>query len=289
VATHLLSSAHVAQTFKIQVMQPAQTRESKRRFPVVYLTDGNAVFDFCRGIAQLMQASERESPPFILVAIGYPSDSPFAGNVLRGRDLSFEDCPDFITGCQFLQQWDGVLSAAPGTSPRYGAENFQRFIDAELIPFIDREYPTAPRHRTYFGHSAGGGFGLFTLFTQTRLFQNYIVSSPILTYHGTTAGGVRYEYHDFMLERARTFIASGQSLEGVRLYMSVGAEEELDPLNANWQLTSSFYRMVSWLRAAAIPGLKLMAEAFPGETHTTAWPIAFMHGIQAVFGTRQVA
>jgi hypothetical protein len=39
------------------------------------------------------------------------------------------------------------------------------------------------------------------------------------------------------------------------------------------------------MKAAAIPGLEFTSEAFSGETHTTVWPIAFMHGIRAVFGT----
>ena len=34
--------------------------------------------------------------------------------------------------------------------------------------------------------------------------------------------------------------------------------------------------------------VSMLAETLEGETHNTAWPIAFIHGIQAVFGTRLI-
>jgi uncharacterized protein len=285
VETHLIQSQHVRQTFQIEVMQPARRRNERTRFPVVYATDGNRSFEMLKGISHLIQATGREAPRFILVGIGYPSDSPVAGLALRARDFTF---PGYIRHRTSPPSMEGVLVVEEGAKDFDGAEDFQRFIGAELIPFIDEKYPTVPGDRTYFGHSQGGGFGLFTLFTQPGLFQRYIVSSPGLTYHGESSAGIRYEHYDFMLEEARKFLASGKSLDGVQLYMSVGAEEEFEPAVANWRLTSSLYRMTSLLKAAAVPGLQLMTEVFPGETHMTAWPVAFIHGIQAVFdkGTR---
>ncbi|MGO8973740.1 MAG: alpha/beta hydrolase [Steroidobacteraceae bacterium] len=273
----------MAQTYQIQVMRPMQRRGETRRFPVVYATDGNAVFDLFKGLSWLVQAYRQDAPAFILVAIGYPGDSPVTGEILRGRDLTFPGCPNWFDG--FEMPWEGVAAPENNTNGFGGAEDFQRFIGEELIPYIDEHYETVPGDRTYFGHSVGGAFGLFTLFTQAQLFNNYILSSPALAYHGETAAGVHYDANDFMLERAREFTTSGRSLTGIRLYMSVGTEEELEPLIANWHFTSSFYRMTALLRMAAIPDLNLMTEVFAGETHATVWPMAFMHGIQAVFAT----
>jgi hypothetical protein len=126
------------------------------------------------------------------------------------------------------------------------------------------------------------------LFTQPELFTNYIVSSPGLIYTGEMPGGFHYENFDCGLQMARAFIASGQSLEGVRLYMSVGTEEESEPGLAAWQLTSGFYRMAKLIKSAGLPGLEFMDEALQNETHGTTWPIAFMHGVQAVFGKRRI-
>lgn len=290
VEEHLIRSEYVAQTFKIQVMRPPQRTDERTRFPVVYVTDGNAAFDMLKSLSWLMQQfTEQESPRFILVAVGYPSASPGAGNRLRGRDLTFPGCPNFVIGVQLLEEWDEVLAPEVGAKDFCGAEDFQRFIGKELIEFIDGKYESLPGERIYFGHSAGGGFGLFTLFTQTELFRKYIISSPVLSYHGETPSGTRYENYDFMLQQAEDFIASGKSLAGIELYMSVGSEEEFEPLLANWRFTSSFYRMTALLKRAAIPGLKLMTEVFSGETHTTVWPVAFAHGVQTIFATRRAA
>jgi predicted alpha/beta superfamily hydrolase len=284
VETHLVRSKYVAQTFKIQVMRPLQKKGEVRGFPVVYVTDGNAVFDMFKSISWLMQSFKPESSPFILIAIGYPGDAPVAGELLRGRDLTFPGCPDFFSGLQLLRDLEGVLAPEEGAKYFCGAADLQRFISEELIPFIDEKYETLHGDRTYFGHSMGGGFGLFTLFTQTHMFRSYVLSSATVNYHGEAPSGTCYVNHDFMLQRARDFIASGKALHGIKLYMSVGTEEEFEPLIANWQFTSSFYRITALLKAAAIPGLKLTTEVFQGETHMSAWPIAFIHGMRAMFG-----
>lgn len=282
--THLVASKYVSQMFKIQVLRPLQESRSNRRFPVVYATDGNAVFDMLKGLCGLLQAFNPQWPRFVLVTIGYPGDSPVAGELLRGRDMTFPGCPDYFSGFPLLRQWEGVLVPESGSPHFGGAEAYQRFIAEELIPLIDSRYETLPEDRTYFGHSLGGGFGLFTLFTQTSLFRRYVLSSPTLRYHGETPSGVRYRNHDFLLDRAREFLAGHPLLHGVKLYLSVGTQEEFEPLIANWQFTSSFYRLLALFEnAGRTAGLMPVTEVFPGERHATVWPIAFMHGIQAVF------
>jgi len=283
IETHLIRSRRVAQTFRIQVMLPAIKRGETTRFPVVYATDGNFAFDVLKGISYGMQQSERDARRFIVVGIGYPDDSPLAGAILRARDLTFPHYPKLSLKPPPVE---GVLVPREGAKDFYGAEDFQQFIRHELIPLMDERYMTLPGERTYFGHSAGGGFGLFTLFTQAELFKNYIASSPGLIYHGESTAGIRYENYDFVLDQARRFIASEKPLTGVKVYMSVGSEEEFEPNLSQWQLTSSFYRMAALMRRAAIPGLQLTTEVLTGETHMTAWPISFIHGIKAVFGTR---
>jgi predicted alpha/beta superfamily hydrolase len=199
---------------------------------------------------------------------------------LRQRDFSFPLYPKFPLKPPPIE---GVLVAEPGTPDYYGGANFQRFIGDELVPFIDANYNTIVGDRTFFGHSAGAAFGLATLFARPQLFSHYIISSPSVVYRGDAADpAVRYE-REFLVEEARKFVASGRSLPGIRLYMSVGTEEEFEPELLPWQLTSGFYRMAAVLRDRGIPGLQITTEVLQGETHMTAWPLSFMHGIQAVF------
>jgi len=281
VETHLVTSRIVTQTFKIEVMQPARTRGDATRFPVVYVTDGNFTFDALKGISYCMQSSRHDVAQFILVGISYPSDCPEAGAVLRGRDMSF---PGYPTQSTVPPPIEGVLVAPAGTKDQFGGEEFQQFLAEELIPFVDRNYPTIAGERSYFGHSLGASFGLSTLFTRSELFRGYIISSPGLSIHGETSAGIHCDNYDFLIREARQFIASEKSLRDTKVYISVGTEEEFEPGIQAWQLTSSFYRMAAVLKAANIPGLSVTTEAFSGETHMTVWPLAFIHGVQMVLG-----
>lgn len=285
VATHLIGSRYVRQTFKIEVMRPARRPGEVAKFPVVYATDGNLTFGMFRGISHLMQSSGTDAGRFMLVGIGYPSDDPHAGAMVRRRDLTFPGYPKLSSA---LPPHDGALLPEEGSKDFCGGEEFQQFIEHELIPFIDMTYESLPGERTYFGHSAGAGFGLFTLFSRPHLFKKYIISSPGLIFQGESPGGVRYDDYDFLLQRARNSLAVGASLQGIKVYMSVGTEEEFEQPLAGWRLTSSFYRMAALLQNLAIPGLELITEALAGETHATAWPIAYVHGIRALLGASHV-
>lgn len=282
VQTHFIESKHVKQTFKIQVMQPVQRRDEDTRFPVIYLTDANLVFDLFKGMSQVLQSSPKTSPRYILVGISYPGDSPIAGSQLRLRDLIMEGFPKFTLRTPVDE---GVLKPAEGSRTTHGACDFQEFIENELVPFVDDSYATCVGNRTYFGHSAGAQFGLFTLFTKPDLFKNYIVSSTPMIFHGVL-DGVQYDHCEFLFDEARRFIRTKPSLDDVKLYMSVGTEEEFEFNLKEVQMTSSFYKMAALLKTAAIPGLTVHAEALAGETHLTAWPISFVRGVQAIFGIR---
>jgi enterochelin esterase-like enzyme len=294
VETHLLRSERIKQTFKIQVAQPAMRKNETRRFPVVYVTDGNWVFDMFKSISWLLQMTTDDAPPFILVSIGYPSDEFHAGMVLRLRELTYPPYMnvDFKAVLDILKKgeignYEGMLLPEEGAKFIHGGENFRRFISEDVVPLIDRTYPTSPGERTYFGHSGGGYFGLYTLFTESSLFKNYIVSSPGLLYHGTGPDGVSYHYYDPGLQMLRTFLESGKSLEGISLYMSAGGEEEYERMLGAWQMLSGFYQFAKTVKNAQIPGLKFMTEVVAGETHNTVWPIAFIHGVQVMLGTRR--
>ena len=279
VATHLVASKHVDQTFRVQVMEPLRYPRERARFPVVYATDGNLLFDALKGISHCMQLTV--VPRFILVAIGYPSESPLGGALLRGRDLMFPGYPKVkLTSIPV----EGVLRAKKGTRQLYGAEAFRQFIERELVPLIDREHPTRPGERFFFGHSAGAGFGLFTLFTRPRLFRGYVLSSGGYSFDGKSSGGRHYRNHDFLFDKARGFIGRRSKPRGIHVYMSAGSEEEFDSAGNNWQFTSACLRMASLLKG--VEGLSVTAEILPGERHLTAWPVSFIHGLRYILGSR---
>jgi hypothetical protein len=56
---------------------------------------------------------------------------------------------------------------------------FSQFLEEELIPYIDKKYPTQP-YRTFLGHSLGGLRVTNTLVYQSQIFNSYIALDPSL-------------------------------------------------------------------------------------------------------------
>jgi predicted alpha/beta superfamily hydrolase len=281
VETRLLQSQFVDQTFKVEIALPPRARGDPRPLPTVYVTDGNAVFDMFRSLCWLMQRGERQWPPFILVAIGYPGETPVAGNLLRCRDLTFPGYPDVVTANPQLRHYPAPRAGTPSFG---GAEAFQQFLGRELFPSIERDFPVLPDRRTYFGHSMGGAFGLFTLATRPELFGDYVISSPVLAYDGVTPSGIEHRHDDFLKRRFAALERLETPYALTRLVMSVGLDEDQDEGLANWQMTKSYASFVKSLRARGWPNFEVFTREYEGRNHLSVWPVAFMDGITKIFG-----
>jgi predicted alpha/beta superfamily hydrolase len=143
-----ITSAHTRQTHPVDVWLPPSYAASARRYPTVYLLDGNLLFGAAASLA-LPLIWGGELPELIIVGIGY-------------ADL------------QSYDTWGELRSRSFDTE----ADQFRAFIAAELIPMVDAEYRTDPGDRALAGHSGGGFFSLSTLFHQPTMFQRYAIGSP---------------------------------------------------------------------------------------------------------------
>ncbi len=124
---------------------------SKRRYPVVYLLDGGAHFYSVVGMIQQLSSVNGNTicPEMIVVGIT---------NTDRTRDLT--------------PTRDTLMERTSG-----GNEKFISFIEKELIPYIDSQYPTEP-YRMFIGHSFGGLTVINTLVHHTNLFNAYVAIDP---------------------------------------------------------------------------------------------------------------
>jgi predicted alpha/beta superfamily hydrolase len=144
---------------KIWVHIPESARNndsSEIKYPVLYLLDGPGHFYSVTGMIRQLSTSNGNSivPEMIIVAIP---------NTDRGRDLTPTHVDiDFFSG-DSIQYSSG------------GGDKFLDFMEDELIPHIERTYPTA-RHKTFVGHSFGGLSVINALITRPQLFDNYIAS-----------------------------------------------------------------------------------------------------------------
>ncbi len=121
-----------------------------KRYPVVYLLDGNAHFSSIVGMLQQQSASSTFPE---MIVVGIP-------NTNRTRDLTPTRNP----------------SDTSKTSSG-GGEQFMSFIEKELIPYIDSTYPTQP-YKMLIGHSFGGLTVINALLNHTELFNSYISIDP---------------------------------------------------------------------------------------------------------------
>ena len=132
------------------VRTPNGYERGDQRFPVLYMTDGNAQIDHTGSTMEFLARSGRV-PQLIIVAIT---------NTDRTRDLT-----------------PTVGKDVPQGQASGGADKFLKFIETELIPKIESSYRVQP-YRIIAGRSYGGLFALHAFMAMPEVFNAYIAVSP---------------------------------------------------------------------------------------------------------------
>jgi predicted alpha/beta superfamily hydrolase len=182
-------SAVLGNVRPVYVYLPAAYADESRRFPVVYMQDGQNLFDPAQSFAgawmaqESVEATRRRAEQAILVGIAN-----------RGRERLDEFSP-------FVDEGHGG-----GRGDEYLA-----FVAEELKPLIDATYRTRPeaRRTAVVGSSMGGLFALYALFARPDGFGAAGALSPALWF----AQGAIFDH----IERA-PFV-------GGRIHLDVGTME----------------------------------------------------------------
>src|SRR5262245_50536091 len=132
-------SKNISDSFYISVSLPKEYAiRSNLKYPVVYILDANLYFDIFSAIVNkyselgLMFHS-------ILIGVGYKDLKTM--DSLRNRDYTYP---------QALAEYEMTVSG--------NANRFLRFLNDELIPFVDTKYNIDTARRALMGHSLGGYF-----------------------------------------------------------------------------------------------------------------------------------
>jgi predicted alpha/beta superfamily hydrolase len=141
-------------------------------YPIVYASDGNAMFPLMTSIANVLAMDKRA----IFVGIGYRSEWPW--DARRNFDLT-PPIPVEANPAPATEE-RGAGRRAPGESG--GNEVFLEFIESELKPVIEARYKVDKTRQSLFGHSYGGLFTLHALFIRPGTFQTYIAAAPSIYY-----------------------------------------------------------------------------------------------------------
>lgn len=252
-----LRSKQTGANYQLFVALPPDYRTSKKTYPVVYMLDADYSFALVRNIVQ--HFVEREDlPPMILVAIAYPGAASDRAvyRMNRTRDYTPAYAPDGGYGAEY-QKVSG------------GGPKFRAFIATELIPLIERRYRADISDRTIVGHSYGGLFGTYVLFTQPGLFKRYILISPSLWYSNRIA---------LTMEEAAA--AAGMRPDA-RVFFAVGSQENQPAINR--AMVDDLSELVAKLKSRNNPRLVVRYRIYEGETHNSVFPGAVTRGLLTVF------
>jgi uncharacterized protein len=173
----------------VLVRTPAGYARGAERFPVLYMTDGDAHIQHTSGTVSFLARNAR-MPEMIVVGIT---------NTDRTRDLT----PTRV------EQLPGQPNVRFPTSG--GGDKFLKFIETELIPQIESKYRTQP-YRALAGHSLGGLFAVHAMLSRPELFNSYIAVSPSLQWDNFV-----------MIERAKEFFKNRKEYDRT-LFASLGNE-----------------------------------------------------------------
>ncbi|QHI36557.1 Ferri-bacillibactin esterase BesA [Kordia antarctica] len=138
---HKIQSSILNEERNLLIHLPNDYKNSEKKYPVIYVLDGDNHFQHTSNASTLLAENER-MPESIIVAI--PNNQG-----TRNRDLARE------------------------------RDKFKQYIKDEVIPFVEKNYRTT-NHKTIFGHSMAGAFVLNYLATESSLFDNYIAASPVI-------------------------------------------------------------------------------------------------------------
>ncbi|MYZ43967.1 alpha/beta hydrolase [Schauerella aestuarii] len=145
-------------------------------YPVIYMLDGDTVFESLTDTAASVQDSRR--PGAVIVGIGYDIDAS-----LRQAARSYDYTPpspgaDSPVGAP--RDPDAVGKTLPGG----GADRFLDTLETRIKPFVAAHYPIDANDQTLYGHSYGGLFALHVLLTQPNAFTRYVAASPSFWWNG---------------------------------------------------------------------------------------------------------
>ncbi|MXN92804.1 alpha/beta hydrolase [Flavobacterium sp. Sd200] len=183
-----LKSAVLNEERTLNIYLP-QNYSKEKAYPVIYLLDGTITEDFLHivGLVQFF-TMQLSMPETIVVGIA---------NIDRKRDFTFH------TDLKDLKE------SYPTTGH---SDVFIKFIETELLPFIQNNYKTTET-KYIIGQSLGGLLATEILLKKPDLFSHYLIVSPSLWWD-----------NESLLKDAKKIVA-GQPDTNRYVYISVGKQE----------------------------------------------------------------
>lgn len=261
-AVHTIASTTLKRTYDFYVKLPPgydKPENARRSYPVLYLNDGPYTFQVASGVTRV-PFNHATFEEFILIGISYSKGDDAA--MSRERDLTpFKD-----------------IRNKP--APTGEARGYLDFLKNEAMPFLEKTYRIDPQRRTLSGQSLGGLFGIWAMFEEPELFQNYILTSSSLWYNRRA-----------IFDTEAAYAKQHKDLKA-NLYLAIGSTEypggcgkavSQCPDGAN--MVAQQHEMAKRLAARKYKNLKLHEKVVEGAFHTTTFPVGLLWALQDIFVT----
>jgi predicted alpha/beta superfamily hydrolase len=245
------------QTYRLMIRVPVEPAPAGG-YSALYVLDGNWYFGTVSDEAQRLIA-QRIAKPFIVVAVGYPTDDRGEQNGRRDFDLTLP---------------------VPVLSGRYGGvDAFLRVLDEEIRPFIATRVQVNQAEQALYGHSFGALTALRELFRRPDAFACYALSSPSIWWADQ---GVLAD------EAAFSHLVREGKVHSKILITSAGDEQRMDVLGGDRE--ADLHRMVdnasdlaSRLAALNPEQMPVQRVVFEGEVHATVPQAATSRAVRFCF------
>jgi predicted alpha/beta superfamily hydrolase len=238
--------------YRVSTLRPAAPPPADG-YPVLFLLDGNAAE---QDLVKTEALATPEGRSLALVTVGYDTDQRF-DVAARAYDYT----PALVPGANERDPLDA-------TRRNGGADGFLAFIQATILPAVERQIPVNRRRLGLWGHSYGGLFVLHAL-QHADTFRCHIAASPSLWWRD----GYLFKHRDAFRER----------LAGRRFGLLItrgSAETTRRPGNdepralARWRQTSSAPPNAAEEFAGSLqslPGARIAYLELPGLSHGEAF------------------
>jgi len=236
----------------------------KKKYPVVYLLDGDWNFTGVVGMIDLLTSVNGNSffPEMIIVGIL---------NIDRMRDLT----PTRVTSGLWI---DSNIARISG-----GGEAFTAFMEKELIPHIDSLYPTIP-YRMLIGHSLGGLIAMNTMLHHKKLFRSYVAIDPSMW----------WDQQKLLHETEQTLKTTSYAGTALFLGMAHTQSQGMDTAALQRDTTDgtlhprSILQLSRYIMAGRKNGLQANYKYYDEETHSSVPLIATYDALHFIFKDYQL-
>ncbi|NOG29666.1 alpha/beta hydrolase [Lysinibacillus fusiformis] len=243
-STQQMTSKLADYTYGINVYIPNEEAPTEG-FPVIYVLDGSSYFPLVKEAVRLQSRNAPKTGilPSIVVGIGHGED-------IRERRFYDFTAPaeTYIYPARFKGKGHEKLG---------GAVNFSRFLEEELKPMIEANYPVNKAQQSIFGHSLAGYFTLWQLFHHQTSFQHYLAISPSIWWN-----------EDELVPCASVFLNEHQAMKET-LFISAGELETFMVDDARQMATMlekimkvDFYEALNENHASVVPTVMSRAIRF---------------------------